>query len=608
MASRLSLRGGRGKKSGRGGGSRKSFLVATWDQSNLYYLLVTNRRQQLTAVDWGELTSGDVQPPIKQLVEHVQAAGHAVNQLALLMPRTQLEMITVAVPAADDDELTALVQAEVEGQVGDGEQTLVTDYCRLGKLPAATSLGSEEPSELAVSAVAFTTDASNVEAWRKLVVASQWQLIGITSRQLAPLESLRRQQVFRGRASILIVVYAGEVELSFFRGEQLTFLRTFRTSSGSTNSLAEQIQLEVQRSLSTMDFAQDSEPPELLLLSREGHSQVSNRSAVADADDDPQALDDDDWRDLYQALDARRVRLEIPLEPGIEMAGKAAGGPDPALVGAALDLAEHQLTVDLLNPKQPAKPPNVVLRWSLIGGLAVAALITVAFLMWADVRALQTQLAEGQEELKSAKEVANKLQEKADETRYVQNWLGDQVDWLAKLKRLSDQFPSGQGANVRRLTAAATGEAGVFDISLQVSDPSRVAELENRLREAGFSVTSQQISEQGGNAEYPWQLEARIGFPLTPLDEREEAFVAAASPLVSSDAGAEASSEAETSPAETPAAETPAGTAEDDGNLSPADGELPLDAGNLPAGDEPGEVPEAESRAVEDAGELEGRS
>ncbi len=584
MASRLSLRGGRGKTTGRGGGSRKSFLVATWDQSNLYYLLVTHRRQQLTAVDWGELTSGDAQPPIKQVVEHVQAAGHAVSQLALLMPRTQLEMITVAVPAADDDELTALVQAEVEGQVGDGEQTLVTDYCRLGNLPATASLDS---AEQAVSAVAFTTDATNVEAWRKLVAASQCQLIGITSRQLAPLESLRRRRVFRGRASILIVVYAGEVELSFFRGEQLTFLRTFRTSSGSTHSLAEQIQLEVQRSLSTMDFAQDGESPELLLLSREGHSQVSNGGAMADADDDPHVLDDDDWRDLYQALDARRVRLEIPLEPGIEMAGKAAGGPDPALVGAALDLTEHQLTVDLLNPKQPAKPPNVVLRWSLIGGLAVAALIVVAFLMWSDVRALQTQLAEGQEELKSAKEVANKLQEKADETRLVQNWLGDQVDWLAKLKRLSDQFPSGQGANVRRLTAAATGEAGVFDISLQVSDPSRVAELENRLREAGFSVTSQQISEQGGNAEYPWQLEARIGFPLTPLDEREEAFVAAVPADIAEDDG-------NPSPA--------------DGNLPPADGNLPLDKGDLPAGDEPEGVLEVESAPVGNAGKLEGRS
>lgn len=433
-------------------------------------------------------------------------------------------------------------------------------------------------------------------------------MIEITSRQLAPLKNLQHQQVFRGRASILIIIYANKIELSFFHNKQLTFLRTFRTSSSSTNSLAEQIQLEVQRSLSTMDFAQDGEPPELLLLSREGHSQVSNGGAVASADDDPHVLDDEDWRDLYQALDARRVRLEIPLEPGIEMAGKSAGGPDPALVGAALDLAEHQLTVDLLNPKQPAKPPNVVLRWSLIGGLAVAALVIVAFLMWSDVRALQTQLAEGQEELKSAKEVANKLQEKADETRFVQNWLGDQVDWLAKLKRLSDQFPGGQGANVRRLTAAATGEVGVFDISLQVSDPSRVADLENRLREAGFSVTSQQISEQGGNAEYPWQLEARIGFPLTPLDEREEAFVAAASPLVNSQASSENSSALETSAAETSAADTPAGTAGDDGNLSAGEGNLPLDEGNLPSEDVPGEVLEAESQPAEGSGELGGRS
>jgi Tfp pilus assembly protein PilN len=182
------------------------------------------------------------------------------------------------------------------------------------------------------------------------------------------------------------------------------------------------------------------------------------------------------------------------------------------------------LAIDLMHPKQPAAPPNPVRRWSLIGALAAVSLGIVGYFLWSDVQVLRKDVEAAEDELGKAEQMAAKLQEKADETRFVQQWLGDQVDWLDQLQRLSRQFPDGQGANVRRLSAKLEGEYGVFDLSIQVSDPSRVAALENRLRSADFAVTSEQISEQAANAEYPWQFEARVAFPLEPLAERERDF------------------------------------------------------------------------------------
>src|SRR6056297_2845392 len=146
--------------------------------------------------------------------------------------------------------------------------------------------------------------------------------------------------------------------------------------------------------------------------------------------------------------------------------------------------------------------------------------------MLADVNDLQRQVAEKKQDLDDAERIAAKMQEKADETRLVQQWLGDQVDWLGQLQRLSSRFPEGQLANVRRLSASVDGSTGGIDLSVQVNDLNRFAELENALREANFAITSKRISEQANNEEYPWQFEARIAFPITPLDERgEETFV-----------------------------------------------------------------------------------
>jgi hypothetical protein len=46
--------------------------------------------------------------------------------------------------------------------------------------------------------------------------------------------------------------------------------------------------------------------------------------------------------------------------------------------------------------------------------------------------------------------------------------------------------------------------------------------VEERLREAGFDVTSQQVSEQADDPEYPWRFDATLRFRPPLLEDREE--------------------------------------------------------------------------------------
>ena len=575
----------RGGKTRAGKGKRGPLLIATWDQAYLYTLVVDRRREPMVACDWGTTEIADQQPPLEQLRKWVDEQDHKVEQLLLLMPRAQLDMVPVEVPNAEANELNALVAAEVDGQIGDGEHELVIDYCRLERAISAPPSNGEQSEAVvatAVTAVGFAADAERLRQWQAEAEKHSFQLVGITARQLAPLVTLRQRREVRGRSTVVVCVYSGEVELSCFRGERMVFLRTFRAGVISPGALAEQIQLEIQRSLSTMDFVHDDEPPELLLLDREVPSLSSSNQAAGETNDEDEASFEEDWRELHEALDARLVRLELPLQTGLKVGGRSATSPDPALVGAALEYDTGSLSVDLLNPKRPVEPPNPWKRRGVIAALAVGSLAIVGYLLLSDVATLRETVADQQAELDGAKEVADKLQEKGDETRFVQQWLSDKVDWLSKLQLLSAQFPSGQGANVRRLSAAVNGDVGIFDLSIQVSDPSRVAELENRLRAAGFSVTSEQISEQSGNSEYPWQFEARVAFAIPSLEAREEDMQMREDPSILLAAVGE---NATGQPAEEGDESQPPSDQASEGNQSPADGNQSAGDGD-PSGDE----------------------
>jgi hypothetical protein len=150
------------------------------------------------------------------------------------------------------------------------------------------------------------------------------------------------------------------------------------------------------------------------------------------------------------------------------------------------------------------------------------ALAAAGSMLRSDVKGLEGELALAKSELQQTQSVAAKLQEKADQTRLVRQWLEDQTDWLSQLRLLSQRFPESQVAHLRNLRARVEGGEGQFDLAVQVRSPDAVAMVEERLREAGFDVTSQQVSEQADDPEYPWRFDATLRFRPPLLEEREE--------------------------------------------------------------------------------------
>lgn len=518
---------------------RGPIAAATWDRSAIYFLTAAKRGDTVRVERRGTIALAEGAEPLAALAEYFDAQQVDVRRLVLLMPRADLEMSTFDVPRVSEDELPSVVQLELDGKVGESDRELIADFF----VPGGQMVGSEAVQDagdpVATAAIGGDADAAGRrviaywmfeetrQRWREKATAAGLQLEAITARQVAPLGLIRDREIVSDSLTVAVVVYNGEIEFVFFRGDEILFLRSIRIGTSDVEALAEQVQTEIRRTASMTTMAADSESLDVLLL-------VCGNEFTEGEYADLELLADRLSARLVGDAHAGRERDSTSLSTTSDRQSAAV---NLVLLSAASEFLTGKLAVDLISPKRSPVPPNPVYRWAALGS-AVAILVGLSgYFMLADVQELRTTLAIEKTELSNTQQVAAKLQEKADQTRAVRQWLGDQTDWLDQLRLLSERFPEGQDAHLRRLRAVATEGASSFDLSIEVKSPEWVAELENRLRSAGFSVSSQQVSEQAGNSEYPWQFEARLRLLHEPLDDREDS-IAFTPPISPSDRAA----------------------------------------------------------------------
>lgn len=455
-------------------------------RNEIHYIVAQRRGTALRYLAAGDLTRDTSQDPLQQLADHFKETKVSCQQIVLTLSRTELELTTITLPVAEESELPALVAAEVEQQVGDADGGPVADY-----------LISRRDGNRPTEAIAFSLSDKQLTQWQTRAKQAKLNLVAIVPRLMASVSILKKQDILHNALSVVMSVYSGEVELVVCRNASPMFLRTLRITADDPGVLAEQLGLEIQRSVALAASDPGSEVPELFLV-----------DAI------------NDFQLLLDALMERRIGPIQKVDPlrNWERTTEADVRTtcEAPLIGALNDYFDDTLAINLLTPKRPVAPPSPWRGRALIGGVASIALFTLGYVLRSDVEKLEAELAGKEATYSERSKMANKLEEKADEARWVERWQSDQVYWLDELQALSSNLPPGQFATIRRLTASAQDGNGVIDLSVQVSDPERVAELEKSLRAAQFTVTSKRVSEQGSGEEYPWQFETRALFQLKP--------------------------------------------------------------------------------------------
>lgn len=477
--------------------SRRSGEVAIihWDRENVFYLIASSLAKGIQEKDFGVVTYSAPANPFEAIKEYFQKEAINVSRLIVLLSRPELDLLSLNLPPANADELSALVVNEVEQQLGDANEPPEVDYY-------AIQTGAKPPDGTTTQVLAFALSHKQLTLLQTQSSEAGFRIIAITSRHLAQLSLLRDIQppLSEGNLSVAVHLYPGEVEMALCLGSVPILLRSIRISQESGDRVAEQIWTEFERCLTLLPQATAELPVHWYVFATNESASETVKSLESRTQEVTEIDPFASWKtDGLKPLPDRLSRIS-----------------SAANAGAAKEFQQNAFQINMLAPKRPKKAPNPYRRWVGVGGLAASALGVGAYLMLSDVWQLQSDASDLDTKLVDAKKIVAKYQEKADQVVVVENWLADKIDWLAELSDLSKRLPEGPNASVRRLSAASAGTAAKIDLSVQVADQEFISQLETRIRSAKYTATSKQISQNPDSIEYPWQFETTITFPIEP--------------------------------------------------------------------------------------------
>lgn len=480
--------------------------IVHWDRDSVSFFVLTPNSRSVKSTELGALSlvaestentdSTGEEPkrlkPLSVLADHFKTQKIAVKGIVVLLSRPELDLLPLNLPPASAEELPVLVAAEVEQQQGESQVPPIVDFYLVPEIP-----GDGTNTTSGQQVFAFALSQNQLASIQEQCNEAGLKLLGIGSRQLAPLRILKEVSVDADSMVVAVHLLAGEAEIAICYGKVPVLLRTIRYSSEDAERVAEQIDTEAKRCLTLLPSTVTDQPVSWCIFV---NSEFARSVGEAVEQQDQVYVQ---WVDPYYGWN-------VTGNP-IELSAKSA-----ANAGAALDILSQSLPVNLLAPKRPPKPPNPWVRWGAIGGLGVASASVAGYFLLTDIWDLQSEAKSLDSNLRNEAKVTSKYQEKADQVTTVEAWLSDQVDWVAELSDLASRLPDGQEATVRRLSGSVNAKgSGSIDLAMQVRSQEIISDLENRIRGAKYTIISKQITQNPDSQEYPWQFESHIEFPLT---------------------------------------------------------------------------------------------
>jgi len=443
----------------------------------------------------------------KLLADELKKSGvRGVRALATIR-RSDVEILRLTFPPSKDEELPALVRAQVLGRGAVLGEEPIVDFVPLGDV---------QDAEREVEATATTSET--VASYRSFASQSGLRLKRLIPRPTATASLLRRLPEKRFPTTALVVnVLGSEANLLVVAENNIRFSRTVQVGHEDHDTVAESLVGEIVRTLTIAPghLHEDQQIVQIVLLGNpEEHSKL-------------------------QHLLSERVDLDVVLADPFLAGGVSAAdslerpGWAAPLLGMLLDeAAQERPTIDLLDVRQPPKPRDR--RRLVVYGIAAAAMFIVATTVWASRE--QAELASENQKLS---EKLGKLRKEAKSSaklvaisKSLEAWNAGVIVWLDELRDLSVKFPPAGDLTVRSMTISpSSGSSGVARISINgsVRDPTVVVQLDRNLRDAHRNATSTNLREQPDkeDSDPSWRFKTTIMTKARTPELYRDALVAA---------------------------------------------------------------------------------
>ena len=466
-----------------GQGGRKTMVVLQWDAAHLDALAVRGRGDGVEAIAATSLDLADaVHPPGRIVREWLEQHRLLGADAVVAVPRSRVDICELKLPPASASELPAIVAAAVALEIPDAGEDSATDYVVLEG-------GEDGPQEV----FAVVADGAVVSDCREQCEMAGLKLKGLVYRPLALASLLPRLTADPPQQAAMVAVRHDEADIVLRRNHHFASARSCRLSKDSSQQGPEQALQELQRTLTVVEPLED---PRIAVLC--GNDQIA------------------DWKSAAEELALDGVAFYDPASatPGLEDVHDS--GRFASLIGAACSCFDGGHELDLLRPKRSPVVAPLWRRALPYAAAALAVLLAAGGWVWRSASQAQQVIQELEDKLDKDRQLLEKMKRKAMVADYVDSWRANDVAWIDELRELSERFPDGDDAVVKRMQMMAAGNGGSIQLQLEVADPEVLAQLEASLRDVRHRVRSKRIAELGGERRYGWAFETRID-----LDRRD---------------------------------------------------------------------------------------
>ena len=458
-------------------------LIADLTDQTVRYLVVRFNKSRVQLISRGKFDVDSLDEGVglaEQIRTNLDEQSISCNRACLLLSRPSIDTVSDSLPPASEAELPILVANLVAQHNEDAEQKVI-DFL-------VTSHSEDE----GVDVLAMTCDRSLIESHQSEFSRSGFALQNITYSGLGAVELLGKVAHQKQPIAAAITFTDQTTKIAVLHNGLPLLFRSLQAGLEPNKAYGSALAAELQRTLAFVGVADEDSAQVYLIGEKSGLMEVASllaetmSSSVSVAD----ACDHIDSSEIQSFDDA----------------------PSYAnLIGVASALSNERLDLDFVHPREAPKPPSKVKRLTFWAAVAASVFLFLGYLWYSDSQEQQQAIDAKKSSLSRFTKRANKALEYQDLVDAVNLWQKSDVAWLDEIRDLSERFPLKSESLVKRMTmSSGTDGVAVVDISVQVSSPDVVTELEAALRDERHSVTSKRVAEVSDTENLNWSFETRI--------------------------------------------------------------------------------------------------
>ena len=411
------------------------------------------------------------------------------REVVMALARGQVVLRPLQVPMVPDvRELASIVNFQIAKDLPFRVEDAAVDFkvLRAMDVPAAEGIEGQKRLEVLVGAV----KSDVVQFYREMAQIAGLKLAGLGLRSVAAAHYALRCQ--SSEVPFLLVSARGdEVTLEIVTGGKLVFSRV---AVVDRENLLKSLEIEVVRSLHSFEGSGGGQAVQRVLVAGGTGSEEEIARAVGERLKLPaEVLAPGACIDVKDADRAELAKAITPI--GLALSALDAGG----------------LVIDFANPKKPAVQRNTKRTRMIVAAAAAVVVLFTLLGVRANLVKKRIKLRDAaQAELNDAEKKLPIYRRLKAQAKSVNGWMAEEQNWLDHLAYLSGILPNAEEIYVSAFT---TTPQHVVRFSVQSKTGELLAELDKKLRAAGYEVKPLSITPANDKHGYHFRTTVELTIP-----------------------------------------------------------------------------------------------